>query len=99
MKAKTGKSITFLPEGKNVLVSHLDQCVLDVALRAGLPIDHTCGGFGTCGTCVVWVRDGLDKLPPRNEIEAEIAQDRGFSNEERLCCQIPPVAGLVVERS
>ncbi|MDG0815007.1 2Fe-2S iron-sulfur cluster-binding protein [Bdellovibrio svalbardensis] len=98
MKPKSGKSITFLPDDKIVLVSHQDETVLNVAIRAGLPIDHTCGGFGTCGTCVVFVRAGLENLPPRNEIEAEMAQDRGFLKEERLCCQIPPVDGLVLER-
>lgn len=98
MKPKSGKSITFLPDEQNVLVSHRDQSVLDVALRAGLPINHTCGGFGTCGTCVVFVREGLVNLPPRNEIENEMAENRGFLDEERLCCQIPPVDGLVLER-
>ncbi len=98
MRPKSGKSITFLPDEQNVLVSHRDQSVLDVALRVGLPINHTCGGFGTCGTCVVFVREGLENLPPRNEIEAELAGDRGFLPEERLCCQIPPVDGLVLEK-
>ena len=97
MKAKSGKSITFLPAEEHVLVSHSDACVLDVALRAKIPLDHTCGGFGTCGTCRVFVRQGLENLPARNEIEAEMANDRGFRDEERLTCQMPPLDGLVLE--
>lgn len=97
VKPKSGKYITFLPDDKNVLVSHKDQSVLDVALRQGLALDHTCGGFGTCGTCRIFVREGLENLPPRNEIEAEMAEDRGFKEQERLACQTPPVEGLVVE--
>lgn len=99
MKSKSGKSITFLPENELVLVSQKDESVLDAALRAGVEINHTCGGYGTCGTCVVFVREGLEKLPERNEIEAEMASDRGFKDDERLCCQIPPVAGLVLEKN
>lgn len=98
MKAKSGKSITFLPEDINVLVSQNDENVLNVALRSGLSIDHTCGGHGTCGTCLVFVRRGLENLPVRNEIESEMAQDRGFQEHERLCCQMPPVDGLILER-
>ncbi|HEX7674528.1 MAG TPA: 2Fe-2S iron-sulfur cluster-binding protein [Bdellovibrio sp.] len=97
MVSKSGKSITFLPDDVIVQVSHKDQSVLELALRVGLPLNHTCGGFGTCGTCMVFVRKGLEKLPPRNEIEAELASDRGFSDEERLCCQMEPIDGLVLE--
>lgn len=97
LKAKSGIYINFLPAHPHVLVSQKDECVLDVALRQGIPLNHTCGGHGTCGTCRVRVRAGLEKLGPRNEIEAEMAQDRGFTDEERLACQIPPVADLTVE--
>lgn len=98
MKPKSGKYITFLPDSVNVLVSHKDQSVLDVALREGLALDHTCGGNGTCGTCRVFIKEGLQNLPDRNEIEAEMAEDRRFQANERLACQIPPIDGLVIER-
>lgn len=98
MKPKSGIYIHFLPEPGRVLVSHNDQTLLDVALRCDVDIDHACGASGTCGTCVVHVLQGLKDLPPRNELEAEMAQDRGFLDEERLSCQIPPVNGLTVER-
>ncbi|WP_413612848.1 2Fe-2S iron-sulfur cluster-binding protein [Bdellovibrio sp. HCB-110] len=97
MKAKSGIYISFLPDNLDVLVSHKDHCVLDVALRAGIAIDHTCGGNGTCGTCLVQVVEGLEKLEPRNEIEEEMAQDRSFNDQERLACQIKPFNGLSVQ--
>ncbi|MBO9667998.1 MAG: (2Fe-2S)-binding protein [Bdellovibrio sp.] len=78
-------------------MSHKDGSILEVALREGIPLNHTCGGFGTCGTCRVFVREGLEKLPPRNEVEAEMAADRGFTEVERLACQNEPVEGLVIE--
>ena len=79
-------------------MSHRDHCVLDVALRAGIEIDHTCGGFGTCGTCMVSVENGLEALAPREEIELDLAVGRGLGENERLACQIRPIANLVLRR-
>lgn len=98
MKPKAGIYIKFLPEDLNVPVSHKDVSVLDVAIRAGIALDHTCGGNATCGTCVVSVEAGLEKLNPREGQELEMAEDRGFNINERLACQIPPVSGLIVRR-
>jgi len=95
--AKSGKYITFLPMNESVLVSQKDETVLQLANRAGIHLNQTCGGFGTCGTCRVWVVDGLEKLGPRNEVEAEIAEDRKFNSAERLCCQMHPQDGLVLQ--
>lgn len=86
-----------LPEHKIVEASQ-GQTILESALKAKIPLNHTCGGFGTCGTCRVRIREGLEKLGPRTELEAELAQDRGFQAEERLACQIEVQDGLVIER-
>lgn len=97
VSSKSGKFISFLPGHRDVPVSQKDHSVLDVALRAKVALNHTCGGYGTCGTCRVFVTQGLEKLGPRNDIEAEMAQDRAFQASERLACQIEPVDGLVME--
>lgn len=89
-------SIKFLPENKLVEASQ-GETLLEAFLRADIDISHSCGGNGTCGTCRVWVREGLSGLPARNEIEQEMADDRGFQPQERLSCQNHPCAGLVVE--
>jgi 2Fe-2S ferredoxin len=98
VKPKAGIYIKFLPEDRDVLVSHKDASVLDVAIRAGIAINHTCGGHATCGTCVINVLEGLEQLEPREELELEMAQDRGFADHERLACQIRPIDGLVVRK-
>lgn len=98
MKAKSGIYMTFLPDELNVEVSHKACSVLDVALSEGIEIDHTCGGNGTCGTCRVWVEAGLEKIGERNEIEKEMAEDRGFAPAERLACQTPALSGLIIRR-
>lgn len=73
------------------------QTLLQVAERAHLPVPHSCGGMGTCGTCRLIVREGLELLPEPNFVEAEMIHDRGFAPEERLACQNEAIAGLVVE--
>ena len=85
-----------------VFISNLSQNVsvnsqltlLEGLLKAKVEIDHSCGGYGTCGTCCVQVEQGSASLPPRESPEAEMAIERGFADNERLCCQIRPVDGL-----
>lgn len=89
-------SIKFLPENRLVEASQ-EETLLEAGLREKIDIPHSCGGFGTCGTCRVWVRQGLEFLPPRNEVEQEMATERGFEDHERLCCQNHPCPGLVLE--
>lgn len=73
-----------------------NQTILDALLEAQQSIDHSCGGNGTCGTCRIIVQEGLEKLTPRNELEQEMAEDRGFEDYERLACQNQAIAGLKV---
>jgi len=73
------------------------ESLLKLARRNNLPIGHSCGGNGTCGTCRVVIKSPLSHLPARNEVEAEMARDRGFDSCERLACQMPCIDGLEVE--
>lgn len=97
MKPKSKICIKFLPEDTDVLVSHEDHTVLDVAVRARISINHTCGGNGTCGTCLVEICESQEELSPRTDVEREMAEERNFEKKERLACQIAPVKGLVVK--
>ena len=74
------------------------QSVLKRLLAEGLPIDHSCGGNATCGTCRVIVEAPLENLPERSEIETEFADERGFLANERLSCQLPCFQGLKISR-
>lgn len=74
------------------------QSVLQTLLDHKIDIDHSCGGFATCGTCRVIVEKDVQNLPPRNDVEASFAEDRDFLPEERLACQLPCRPGLVVSR-
>lgn len=70
--------------------------VLELALANEIDLNHSCGGFGTCGTCMVKVESDLSDLSPRNSIEEEMAEDRGFESNERLGCQTVACPGLIV---
>ncbi len=74
-----------------------ESSVLELLLNNKVDIDHSCGGFATCGTCRVFVKSDLKSLEPRNEIEQERADDLSFEEHERLACQLQPRSGLIIE--
>src|SRR5665213_3731323 len=91
----TDKKIHFFPMDISAPIGRA-KSVLEVALRANVDIGHSCGGMGSCTTCRVFVEHSPEPLPPRGDLEQETADSRGFADNERLCCQLPPLAGLVV---
>lgn len=78
--------ILILPDNQSVEASQ-DMTVLEALVRENIDIDHSCGGMGSCGTCRIFVASGANNLSARSEIELEMAQDRGFADDERLACQ------------
>lgn len=85
----------YVNEGRFVQASH-GQSLLEAIADAQISISHSCGGMGTCGTCRIVVEKGLQLLPARNELETEMAMDRGFLENERLACQTETCEGLHV---
>lgn len=91
----TDKNILFEPMHISAPIGTADS-VLEVALRARVDIGHSCGGMGSCTTCRVFVEKHSGRLPERTELELEITEGRNFKENERLSCQLPPAAGMVV---
>jgi ferredoxin, 2Fe-2S len=89
------KEILFLPREISCPIGN-EHSVLAVGLKNGVEIPHSCGGMGSCTTCRDLVERADEALPPSNELELDIAEMREFADNERLSCQLPPVAGLVV---
>ncbi len=87
-------SILFLPMRKSVEFKS-EESLLELALKEEIEIANSCGGMGTCGTCRVEIESPVQDLMPRNEIELEMANDRGFKPEIRLACQMAPQAGII----
>jgi ferredoxin len=49
----------------------------------------TCGGMALCATCHVQVKEGLDRLPIRNEDELDMLDTLPDAHHDsRLACQI-----------
>lgn len=94
-KTQSGKSILFLPSNKAVPANE-ELSLLDMAMRHRIELNHSCGGMGSCTTCRVFIEKGLEKLGPRTEVEQERAEERCFSDHERLACQTRALGGLVV---
>ena len=67
--------------------------LLKMAVDAGLPIAHLCGGRARCSTCRVRIVEGLDSLTGRTEAEAVMAQRLDFPDEVRLACQTQATGG------
>jgi 2Fe-2S ferredoxin len=73
--------------------------LLQIALSAGVPIEHACGGVGACGTCHVIVEGGFESVRPADEHEQDgLDSAVGVTRQSRLACQAVPTgsADLVV---
>ncbi|NLT74476.1 MAG: DUF4445 domain-containing protein [Chloroflexi bacterium] len=61
------------------------ETILQVAERAGIPIERVCGGRGTCGKCRVVVVEG--ELSPLTSSERSSLSPEQLSAGYRLACQ------------
>lgn len=86
--------ITFLPEGKVVEVDPSDNSeasLLDIAMDAGVDIDHACGGVCACSTCHLIVQEGAGSLNASSEDEDDQLEEApGLTTRSRLACQCIP---------
>jgi ferredoxin, 2Fe-2S len=99
--------VTFLPEGKvfefdpGTLPYHehgKPASILDIALNAGVQLDHACGGNCACTTCHVIVRSGDTNLSEADDDELDrLEQAPGLTLHSRLGCQCVVTGDVVVE--
>ncbi len=87
--------VTYIVNGQKQEVQAEDgQTILQIALDAGIPMEHACGGNGFCTTCMCKVRDGMENLSPRNDRE----ENMGITEDpERLSCQSQVQGDVTVE--
>ena len=84
--------VTYQPSGKSVRVP-AGTTLFNAAHWAGLPIESTCGGRGTCGKCGVKVLDGEAELSLADYRHLPEKLDDGW----RLSCQCPINGPMTVE--
>lgn len=70
--------------------------LLELLNANDISISQSCGGYGICTTCRVYVNEGLENLSDKTEAEIERAEERDFKNNERLCCQTDVDGSVVV---
>jgi 2Fe-2S ferredoxin len=97
-------TVTEPEKGETSKVEVGEDTPLMYALRdAGLPVEGTCGGYASCGSCHVFVApEWVDRLSPPEDVETEMLSllDNYDPKRSRLSCQIvmkPEWDGLAVE--
>lgn len=102
-------SITVSPENQVIEVDPTDLpdggiglpgSILAALLRAGVGLDHACGGVCACSTCHVYVRKGLASCGEASEEEEDMLDSApALAATSRLACQAIPDGSmdLVVE--
>lgn len=74
------------------------ESLLEVAQRASVPMEHTCGGIASCGTCHIKVKEGERGLSPINSDEKTVLRfDKTANEKSRLACQAKVVSDVSVE--
>ncbi|HAC80782.1 MAG: 2Fe-2S iron-sulfur cluster-binding protein [Candidatus Binatia bacterium] len=89
--------VTFLKQNMTVVVDDADYpyshdgkpgSILDIALQAGIDLEHNCGGNCACVTCHVIIRKGEENLSEMAEDEEDkLDEAPGLTPYSRLGCQ------------
>ena len=71
--------------------NNLAGSVLDIAIRAKIDIDHSCGGYCACTTCHVKIIKGHDSCSALSDDEDDMLQTvANRDSDSRLACQCVP---------
>ena len=104
-------TVTFVATDKTVKVqvepdkipygpTGLPGSLLDIALGAGVDLEHACGGVCACSTCHVIVKAGLESCNEGTDDEFDqLDEAPAITLQSRLACQCVPsgTMDLVVE--
>lgn len=84
-------TITFvLSSGERIIATaEAGDTVTQVAYRAGVRIQQSCGGAPSCGDCVIKVdpASSADPFEPMEHAEQALLGNVYFITKERLACQ------------
>ena len=82
------------------LLAGKGEHLLEVAMEAGINIEHACGGVCACSTCHVYIEKGMENLSEPTEAEDDRVEEApGLQRNSRLSCQCEVVKeGQIVVR-
>ena len=85
------KKVEILAEKITTENDGLPGSILNIALAAGIDLDHSCGGVCACSTCHIIVREGLGSCNEANDDEEDMLDlAPGLEPQSRLACQCVP---------
>ena len=64
-----------------------ETALLAASVKAGVPLNHRCGGHARCGTCVVTVVEGAEHLSEMGNAETRVLKALKAGPDQRLACQ------------
>ncbi len=74
------------------------ETLLEVALAHDVPLQHACGGFCSCTTCQIKVKEGESSLALMDEDEQERLESIDkLEPGSRLACQAKVTGDVTVE--
>ena len=93
------RKIVEFEKGKLEYLGHgLPESFLDVALNAGIPLEHACGGSCACTTCHLIIREGMQNLSEMEDNEADRLDTAwDLTTSSRLGCQAVINGDVVAE--
>lgn len=72
--------------------------ILDIAMFFDLPLNHSCGGFCSCTTCHVLIKEGAENVSPAEEDELDLLDMlAGGTPQSRLACQTLVKGDVTIE--
>lgn len=79
--------VTLIKDGKEyVFDGKTGESILEIALKHGVELEHACGGYGFCTTCMCHVKEHPENLEDVTERELDMGISQG-STDMRLGCQ------------
>ena len=94
------QSVEILVDPSQIPYSSTGQAgsILDIALKCGVEIDHSCGGVLACSTCHILVKKGLSTCNEASEAELDQLDNAPATTfQSRLACQCVPNGNEDVE--
>lgn len=74
-------------EHPRIIEFSAERNLLELINANKVSISQSCGGFGTCTTCRIIIKKNHSAFNERSDLESERADERNFSDRERLSCQ------------
>lgn len=82
------ESLTGSEEKTIDAMAAIGESILEVAIDAGINIEHACGGVCACSTCHVYLEDGEDLCNEPDDDELDRVEEApGLQVNSRLSCQ------------